>query len=128
MIDYSTHYKLQEAGIHVDMLGQRLYVGDTVLVKGYYSSNINTKATVLSVNRKSISVNLEATYIYWGDHVPRPDGHVGFWNHYPDRKTVTETKRMTRNSYEVLKVPQSMLDSAQAKFNTLIHNYPEVFI
>lgn len=128
MIDYSTHQKLCEAGVHTDTLGQRLAVGDTVLVKGYCSPQINTKATILSVNRKSISVNIDRQYIRLGSYAPRPEGHVGPWNAYPNRKTVTETKRMTRNSYEVLKVPDSLLDSTQAEFNSLVDEYPEAFI
>lgn len=128
MIDYSTHSKLRDAGIHVDMLGQRLHVGDTVLVKGYGSSQIDTKAIVLSVNRKSISVNVTRSYTSWGKYKQRPAGFTGLWDHYPDRKVVTDTKRTTRNSIEVLKVPQSMLDSAQEELNALVDNYPECFI
>lgn len=128
MIDYSTHAKLREAGVHCDMLGQRLSVGDTVLVKGYSSPQINTQATILSVNRKSISVNLESSYVTWGRYHPMPEGHTGYWNHYPDRKIQIDIKRMTRNPYEVLKVPQSLIDSARAEFDTLVDEHPEVFI
>lgn len=128
MISKSILHKLSEAGVQVDMLGQPIKVGDMVLTKGYYSSMLNHFGVVKRVNKKSISVDV--TYSNWehGTYNPRPNGHVGYWNTYPDAKYVEGTKAMKRISYECLLVSPEQQALAEARERELIGQYPELFI
>ena len=117
-----TPYQIHEAGFQLDILGRPIKVGDTVLVTGYCSTTLDQKATVLSVNKKSISVNVEYTYRDWGsyDHQTRS---------YPNAKFTTETKRMQRQGYrQVLVISSDLVDSAAQAKQEFIDTHPEVFV
>ena len=117
-----TPYQIHEAGFQLDILGRPIKVGDTVLVTGYGSTTIDQKATVLAVNKKSISVNVEYTYRYWGpyDHQTRS---------YPNAKFTTELKRMQRKGCrQVLVIPSDLVDSAAQAKQEFIDTHPELFV
>ena len=60
MISRRTLFKLADEGLQLDMLGQPLAVGDTVLVKGYSSNILNQFATIKSViNGNDLDVKKE---------------------------------------------------------------------
>lgn len=54
MLSWQMHSK----GLQVDLFGQILEVGDTVLTKGYYDVALTEIATITKINKKSIKVNL----------------------------------------------------------------------
>ena len=56
-------YTAHEQGHQLDLLGRPIKVGDRVLTKGYGSTSMNNFATVKSVDRKSISIDVE--YTHW---------------------------------------------------------------
>ena len=117
-----TNYQIHEAGYQLDILGRPIKVGDTVLVTGYGSTTLDQKATVLAVNKKSISINVECTHRYWGsyDHQTRS---------YPDMRITTELKRMQRQGYrQVLVIPSDLVDSAAQAKQEFIDTHPEVFV
>lgn len=60
---------------HVDILGQHISVGDRVLTKGFHSSSIDSIATVIRLNSKSITLSVEEPFFNYGD-LARYDRHV----------------------------------------------------
>lgn len=121
-------YKLHTNGIQTDMLGQPLYVGDTVLCKGYGSSDKNTFATVVKVNKKTISVMLEKTSITYGRYYPRPAGHSGPWNYYPDYARTVETVPYKRAGFDTLKIPKDFMQIAEARLEEVVNQHPEIML
>ena len=128
MISRNTLSKLADEGLQLDMLGQPLAVGDTVLVKGYSSNIPNQFATIKSVNKKSISVDVEFRKWDLGQYSDRPNNHVGPWNYWPDRKYISGTKNMRRLGLECLKINPEQQAYAEAREQELINEYPEFFI
>ena len=107
-------------GYQLDILGRPIQVGDRILTTGYGSTALNQPATVLSVNRKSISIDLEVTRTDWGDYNP-------ITRSYPNRKHVTTTKRMKRvGHYQCLVIPQSLIDDSTAAFHSFVDSHPEL--
>ena len=128
MISRNTLHKLANEGLQLDMLGQPLAKGDTVLVKGYGSAIPNQFATIKRISKKSISVDLEFGRWDYGQYSPRPDNHVGPWNSWPDRKYISGTKNMRRLGLECLKINPEQQAYAEAREQELFNEYPELFI
>lgn len=117
-----TNYQIHKAGHQLDILGRPIKVGDTVLVTGYCSTTLDQKATVLAVNKKSISVDVEYTDRFWGSYDP-------ITRSYPDTKFTTKLKRMQRQGYrQVLVIPSDLVDSAAQAKQEFIDTHPEIFV
>lgn len=114
--------------VKVDMIGQKLEVGDTVLCKGFCSPMIDTKAEIISINRKTVSVNLHVVTWSMGKFNPPPANHSGPWNYYPDSKRIDEYQRRTKQPSELLKVPKELLESADSQLQQIVDDHPELFI
>ena len=121
-------YTAHEHGHQLDLLGRPIKVGDRVLTKGYGSAAMNNFATVKSVNRKSITIDVEYTHTDWGDWSPRPEGYVGFWDAYPNRKRVTTTKPMKRVGYHSVLVVNELEPISTPLAQTFADEHPEWLI
>ena len=127
---YNELYPFIEAGIQVDMLGQPLKVGDTVLTNGYCNTGLNYITTIKKINKKSVVVNIHKRYTSWGRHMPKPT-HIPtgtVWNYYPDRKTIDEVSSIRRRGTMMIKIPPNLVATAQQEFTTLKQNHPELLI
>lgn len=114
--------------IKLDMIGQSLQVGDTILCKGYASAMIDTQAEIVSINRKTISVLLLVQHWELGNYVPQPENHVGLWNSFPDQKSTTTYKRRTKRPDEVIKVSPELLQAGRDNVQQIKDDHPELFI
>ena len=128
MVDYQTLSKFHAAGIQTDCFGRPIKVGDTILCKGYGSMDKDCFAKVLKVNRKSIGINLTVSRYIHGTFQERPANHTGYWNYYPNRKRVTETKYMTRVGMDVMIVPEDFQQTCISEGQAFIDQYPELLI
>lgn len=128
MINNKIHIRFHEAGIQIDMLGQKLKVGDTVLTKNYGSPALDKIATIKKVNKKTIVVDLEVRRTDWGTYTHIPKGHKGLWNYYPDRKTTITIKPMKRTGFDCIKITPEQLAIAKEASESLINDHPEIFI
>ena len=121
-------YTAHEHGHQLDLLGRPIKVGDRVLTKGYGSPAMNNFATVKSVNRKSIVIDVEYTHTDWGEYSPRPEGTTGPWNTYPNRKRTTTIKPMKRVGYHSVLVVNELEPISTALANDFIQTHPELAI
>lgn len=121
-------YTAHEQGHQLDLLGRPIKVGDRVLTKGYGSTSMNNFATVKSVNRKSISIDVEYTHWDWGEFVPRPEGTTGMWNTYPNRKLITTIKPMKRVGYTSVLVVNELEPISTSLAQTFANEHPEWLI
>lgn len=110
------------------MLGQPLKVGDTILTKSYGSLVLNYFAEVKKVNKKSIVVELDARFYSYGEYVPRPNNHSGYWNAHPNGKWVSEKKPMKRIAMDCLKISPDQQVYSDQREQELFNLYPELFI
>lgn len=58
MLNYSVLDQAYELGVHIDLFGQFLQKGDTVLCKGYGSTDRNNIATIKRINPKTIVIEV----------------------------------------------------------------------
>ena len=121
-------YTAHEQGHQLDLLGRPIKVGDRVLTKGYGSASMNNFATVKAVNRKSISIDVEYNRWDWGDYVPMPADHVGFWDRYPNRKLITTVKPMKRVGYHSVLVVNELEPISTSFAQTFANEHPEWLI
>ena len=121
-------YTAHEQGHQLDLLGRPIKVGDRVLTKGYGSTSMNNFATVKSVNRKSISIDVEYTHWDLGEFVPRPEGTTGPWNTYPNRRLITTIKLMKRVGYTSVLVVNELEPISTALADAFIQDHPELAI
>ena len=125
----STISKLyHEANLCIDMFGRELKTGDAVLCKGYGSLDKDTIATIEKINKTTINVNLKRRKYVRGDYVPRPDNHVGYWNHYPNGDVITEYKPMKRRPIDVMLISPELKTEIESREDYLFQTYPEYFI
>ena len=120
--------KLYDNGIQTDMLGQPLEIGDVVLAKGFHSNDKDTFGVVERVNRKTVGLRLYCRYWKYGEYHPRPDGHQGYWNPYPDACWIEEAKYLKRPGVQTLKVSQEFMDTAKARFEAVVAQHPEAIL
>lgn len=99
----------------LDLLGRPIKVGDRVLTKAYGSPCMDCFATVVSVNRKSISIDVNLTK--W----ERLDD--GFWTKVP-----AGTKRMNRVGYTSVLVVNELEPISTALADAFIQDHPELAI
>ena len=128
MISYNFKHQLLNAGIAIDMFGQKLQVGDIVLCKGYGSSDKDQIATIKKINRKSVVVGIQCHRADYGKYSPRPNNHKGHWNFYPDYKITTSTEDMRRLPLDMLRIPDSLYASITTAEEQLMNEYPELAI
>lgn len=121
-------YTAHEHGHQLDLLGRPIKVGDRVLTKGYGSPAMNNFATVKAVNRKSIVIDVEYTHWDWGEFVPRPDGHVGYWDTRPNRQRTITTKPMKRVGYHSVLVVNELEPISTSLAQTFADEHPEWLI
>ena len=98
----------------LDLLGRPIKVGDRVLTKGYGSVAMNNFATVISINRKSISINVEA-YSWTKDD-------TGHWARR------TSTRLMKRVGYHSVLVVNELEPISTALADEFIQLHPELAI
>ena len=98
----------------LDLLGRPIKVGDRVLTKSYGSAAMNNFATVVSVNRKSVSINVEYRDWYRDD--------LGNWG-----RRIT-TKLMKRVGYHSVLVVNELEPISTALANDFIQTHPELAI
>ena len=128
MIKRSTLQKLVEVGIQLDMIGQPLKVGDTILTKSYGSPTLNCFATIKKINKKSILVDVNFERWDYGKPVSRPPSHTGYWDYYPNRQYITGTKPMKRVAMDCLKISPEQQAYSNQREQELFDLYPELFI
>ena len=124
-------YPFIEAGIQVDMLGQPLKVGDTVLTNGYCDIGLNYVTTIKKVNKKSVVIDIHKRYTIWGRYKPYPSTRIpngAIWNCYPDKRTIDEVLPMRRCGTKMLKIPQNFAITSKQAFTDLQQNHPELLI
>lgn len=107
-------YTAHQNNFQLDLLGRPIKVGDRVLTKGYGSAAMNNFATVVSVNRKSISINVE--YHNWYRD------YSGKW------QSRTSTKLMKRVGYHSVLVVNELEPISTALANDFIQTHPELAI
>ena len=110
-INYSILHKAADSGYVLDLLGRPVKFGDTVLVKGYGSVTFNKITSVVSVNKKTISVDVPCY------HYNRSTGKHG-----------ESTKRMTRSSADFLILPADYLAESTKLHAAFVNEHPEIFI
>lgn len=128
MLTIDNRNKLAELNLPLDRFGQPLKVGDTVLTKAYGSAVLDYLATIKRINAKSVSVTVEQRRWDHGEIAPRPDGHTGVWNYYPNRTIVTELVPMRRSFLVTILIPPTFKDILNQAAANCINTYPEVFI
>lgn len=106
-------YTAHQNNFQLDLLGRPIKVGDRVLTKGYGSAAMNNFATVVSVNRKSISINVEYRDWYHDD---------SGW------KFRTSTKLMKRVGYHSVLVVNELEPISTALADDFIQTHPELAI
>lgn len=99
----------------LDLLGRPIKVGDRVLTKGYGSASMNNFATVVSVNRKSVSINVEA--YSW-----TKDAHTGAWSRR------VSTRLMKRVGYHSVLVVNELEPISTALADEFVQLHPELAI
>ena len=99
----------------LDLLGRPIKVGDRVLTKAYGSPHIDHLATVISVNRKSISIDVHLTK--WERSTS------GAWYRVP-----IGTKRMNRVGYTSVLVVNELEPISTALADAFIQDHPELAI
>ena len=102
-------------GHQLDLLGRPINVGDRVLTKSYGSSSMDTFASVVAVNRKSVSIDVHFTK--WD----RLDN--GFWTKVP-----AGTKCMNRVGYTSVLVVNELEPISTALADAFIQDHPELAI
>lgn len=107
-------YTAHQNNFQLDLLGRPIKVGDRVLTKGYGSAAMNNFATVVSVNRKSVSINVEYRNWYSDDS--------GNW------QSRTSTKLMKRVGYHSVLVVNELEPISTALANDFIQTHPELAI
>lgn len=99
----------------LDLLGRPIKVGDRVLTKAYGSPSMDCFATVVSVNRKSISI--EVSLYRW----KRLDD--GSW-----ARVFDSTKLMKRVGYTSVLVVNELEPISTALADAFIQDHPELAI
>jgi hypothetical protein len=127
-IPHEVRKAFSDQGIKLDMLGQKLNVGDQILVKGYGSPVHNNIATVKKINKVNLAVDVEAHYFDYDAHRKwcSLNPGVNYWKvGVSFRKK--ELKTMARNPADVIKFDKQVA-SARAEYEALEEAYPEMFI
>ena len=99
----------------LDLLGRPIKVGDRVLTKAYGSPCMDCFATVVSVNRKSISIDVHL-YKWVSDASNK-------WTRVP-----AGTKRMDRVGYTSVLVVNELEPISTALADAFIQDHPELAI
>ena len=107
-------YTAHQNNFQLDLLGRPIKVGDRVLTKGYGSAAMNNFATVVSVNRKSVSINVE--YRSWYHD------YSGKW------QSRISTKLMKRVGYHSVLVVNELEPISIALADDFIQTHPELAI
>lgn len=107
-------YTAHQNNFQLDLLGRPIKVGDRVLTKGYGSAAMNNFATVIAVNRKSISINVEYRDWYKDDS--------GNWQRR------MSTKPMKRVGYHSVLVVNELEPISTALANDFVQTHPELAI
>lgn len=107
-------YTAHQNNFQLDLLGRPIKVGDRVLTKGFNSASMNNFATVVSVNRKSVSINVE--YRDWY----RDNSNT--W------KSRMSTKLMKRVGYHSVLVVNELEPISTALADEFVQLHPELAI
>ena len=99
----------------LDLLGRPIKVGDRVLTKAYGSPSMDCFATVVSVNRKSISIDVNLTKY--------ERSASGSWHRVP-----AGTKRMNRIGFTSVLVVNELEPISTALADAFIQDHPELAI
>lgn len=110
-IDSTIPDKASDSGYVLDMLGRPVKVGDTILTKGYRSVSQNTLASVVRVNKRTVSITVARNW----------------WN-YATRTMEHEDTPMLRKPYEILVLPADYLAESTRLRDTFVEEHPEIFI
>jgi len=128
MLNTTAIHKLHAAGIQTDMTGQRIYMNDVILFKGYNSADKDTLAVVKKVNKKSVVVEISYQQYDYGDYVIKPSNYQGYWDCYPNATTVTKRKLVKRPGFDTLKLSSAFVEEIKTNVATTFDAYPEVLI
>lgn len=109
-------YTAHQNNFQLDLLGRPIKVGDRVLTKGYGSAAMNNFATVIAVNRKSVSINVEFTKWIRDEVTSR-------WV-----KSPIGTKLMKRVGYDSVLVVNELEPISTTLANDFIQTHPELAI
>lgn len=96
-----------------DTLGRPIKVGDTILVRGYYSMNMDTVAKVARINKYSISVDLPVRR--WLGWLGGQWKDCGF-------------QRMYRHGSQMLVLNKNLLNESKKLKEQYMNEYPEEFL
>lgn len=107
-------YTAHQNNFQLDLLGRPIKVGDRVLTKGYGSAAMDNFATVIAVNRKSVSINVEYRDWYKDDS--------GNWQRR------MSTKPMKRVGYHSVLVVNELEPISAALANDFVQTHPELAI
>ena len=103
----------------LDQLKQPINLGDKLLIKGYYAMSLDTIATVVAINAKSVSVEFQSKVI---DQRSIFDPSTGKWTPPTYR---TETVKMTRRPSECLKITNEFIANAQQEAEQAMQEFLE---
>ena len=98
---------------HFDAIGRPIQLNDTVLVKGYDRSNMDTIAKITKITKKAVHVEVPASYYI------RTEDSTSAWGWRYERRT-DEAKLMKRSSSDFIVINE------QLKYNR--DTWPELFI
>ena len=119
---------LYDAGVIADCFGQKLSVGDYVLCKSYSCPDKDQVSQILKVNRKTVKLRVNRRTNSYGPYRPRPAGHMGKWNCYPNFQVNYSEIEINRNPFAVMKISSAFKAQLELTSNELLLEHPELFI
>ena len=131
-IPHELREALNKHNIKLDMLGQKLEIGDTVLTKSYGSPAHDTIASIKRINPVNIVLDVPITGYDWNKINDWERNNPGKnWYQapeYPDHfRYINEVKEMSRKPYDLIKFNEQTA-IAKREFDKIAEEYPEYFL